>query len=869
MSGYSSTSIDIAEVRRSADLVAVARSLGVDLRQDGAEFVGCCPLHSEKTPSFTIFQGRTDGVWRWKCFGCDEGGDVIDLVEKVQGIGTGEAIRFLAGDRPAGPNVRREALPPPADPYAGIEILPPPAELVAGRRVDLYNPKRSKNGAITPAAAYPYKSADGSVFGYVLRHDLPDGGKETPMVCWVRLPDGRECWARMPFPRPRALYGLDRLGLKGQVLVVEGEKCADALWLLRGRPVVSWAGGTHGATHADWSALAGRDVIVWPDADRPGYETAARVADLLAGIAQRVRFLDPMKRARTGEGEALADGEPYTLAHWLSGFWPAAGFDVADAVDDDWSKAEVVSLMGDCVTGDLPDWQDGPSGPQGDGGEGENEADDTSPDEVWHRDQEEARDAPSGGILSLPGASRVSAMPKVHEIEHGSEVFVAQAFARSLKALFHDRVVHAENGFWIFDETAWARLPDRALRLGVHQFDAALVNGKTPLKLTKRSVDGILAEVGTILSVPGFFDDPTVACNVESATISITRDGAVVTKTHDPDDRFRFTLPTRFELDTPMNPPEGSMLNRLLQGSFRDDADASAKIDLVGEILGAAAFGLATRLKQPKAFVFLGESASNGKSTIASLLSSLLPEGAVSSIAPAHFEDERRVVGLVGRAANVADEISAAAISGETFKAAITGDTVSGRDLYRSAITFKPRALHAFTTNVLPKFSGYLDRGLQRRLMVLRFERTIPASEVIPDIAEQIATNELDLLLGFAIAGARRLIMRGEYTVPASSVEALKSWILLDPVAAWFEERVQLSPTEPAGGWMRASDLFKDFRTWAIDNGHSERFLPPVTSFGARLKAMPGVDTKHTRRGSIVMGIVLTEGGQARPNLDW
>jgi len=158
---------------------------------------------------------------------------------------------------------------------------------------------------------------------------------------------------------------------------------------------------------------------------------------------------------------------------------------------------------------------------------------------------------------------------------------------------------------------------------------------------------------------------------------------------------------------------------------------------------------------------------------------------------------------------------------------------------------------------------------LQRRLMVLRFERTIPADEVIPDIAEQIAHDELDLLMGFAIAGARRLIVRGEYTVPPSSVEALRSWILLDPVAGWFEQRVQASPSEPMGGWQRASDLYKDFRAWALDNGHSERFLPPVTSFGARLKAMPGVDTKHTKRGTVVMGIALVDEPQARSNFDW
>lgn len=281
---------DIDNIRRSVSLADTARTFGVDLEPDGREWVGCCPFHEERTPSFTIFTGK-DGVERFQCFGCDAKGDVIDFTEKIKGVSTAEAIKILGG----GTNTRPNVAPVQADargPYDDIEILPPTTELAVGRKIVLYNPKKELNGNMTPSAVYPYRRGDGSVFGYVLRRALPDGGKETPMVCWVRLPDGRECWARMPFPKPRMLYGLDRLRDDRQVVVVEGEKCADALWELRGKAVVSWAGGTHGVIHADWSPLGGRDVLIWPDADRPGYETAAHIGRLLAGIAERVRFID-------------------------------------------------------------------------------------------------------------------------------------------------------------------------------------------------------------------------------------------------------------------------------------------------------------------------------------------------------------------------------------------------------------------------------------------------------------------------------------------------------------------------------------------------------------------------------------------------
>jgi phage/plasmid-associated DNA primase len=178
--------------------------------------------------------------------------------------------------------------------------------------------------------------------------------------------------------------------------------------------------------------------------------------------------------------------------------------------------------------------------------------------------------------------------------------------------------------------------------------------------------------------------------------------------------------------------------------------------------------------------VFLGETARNGKSTLASTFSSLLPPGSVSSIPPAAFGDERRIINLAGKAANVADELSASAIAGEAFKAAVTGNPLEGRDLYRSAVTFTPMALHCFTTNTLPRFNGGLDRGLQRRLVVVRFNRSIPEDEIIPDIAERIRRDELHLLLQFAVAGAQRLIRNKAYTIPASSKEGLVAGVEID-----------------------------------------------------------------------------------------
>lgn len=288
---------DVERLRRDVSLSDIAAGFGLKLERDGGEFVACCPFHSEETGSFTIFTGN-DHVERYMCFGCGAKGDVLDFVQGVKGVDLKEAIKILGGGSSDRPNVapRRVEV---RDVYAGIIPVTPPSDTIeVGKRVRLYNPKRAGTerewGSFSPSMVFPYRLADGSLFGYVLRHDLPGGDKETPMVMWARLPDGKECWCRFPFPKPRPLYGLERLGDARLVIVVEGEKCRDALRKATGRVVVSWAGGTQGVKHADWSPLAGRNVVIWPDADEPGLNTADEIAAIVHGLKATPRVLDVM-----------------------------------------------------------------------------------------------------------------------------------------------------------------------------------------------------------------------------------------------------------------------------------------------------------------------------------------------------------------------------------------------------------------------------------------------------------------------------------------------------------------------------------------------------------------------------------------------
>ncbi|HET7455042.1 MAG TPA: DNA primase [Solirubrobacterales bacterium] len=98
----------LERVKAAADIVEVV-SAHTDLRRQGARYVGLCPFHEERTPSFSV--EPTEKLYH--CFGCGVGGDVIKFVEEKDGLGFAEAVEMLA-DR-YGVELEREQEDPRAE----------------------------------------------------------------------------------------------------------------------------------------------------------------------------------------------------------------------------------------------------------------------------------------------------------------------------------------------------------------------------------------------------------------------------------------------------------------------------------------------------------------------------------------------------------------------------------------------------------------------------------------------------------------------------------------------------------------------------------------------------------------------------------
>ena len=81
----------LSEIRERNDIVDIV-SMYTDLTKSGNRYLGLCPFHREKTPSF--FVNREEQLFY--CFGCHEGGNIITFVEKINHLDFVEAVKFLA-----------------------------------------------------------------------------------------------------------------------------------------------------------------------------------------------------------------------------------------------------------------------------------------------------------------------------------------------------------------------------------------------------------------------------------------------------------------------------------------------------------------------------------------------------------------------------------------------------------------------------------------------------------------------------------------------------------------------------------------------------------------------------------------------------
>jgi DNA primase len=83
---------DIDQVKRETDLLALARSRGIELKPHGKDFIGRCPFHQDgEHPNFIV----TPGKGLFHCMACGKAGNVIQFVQHHDGVSFRHAYELL------------------------------------------------------------------------------------------------------------------------------------------------------------------------------------------------------------------------------------------------------------------------------------------------------------------------------------------------------------------------------------------------------------------------------------------------------------------------------------------------------------------------------------------------------------------------------------------------------------------------------------------------------------------------------------------------------------------------------------------------------------------------------------------------------
>lgn len=249
-----------------------------------------CPAHEDAHPSLTIRDGDNGAVLATCHAGCS-----IEQIADALGL----AVRDLFPPKPRAAerrSKRRSSGKPTRRPSQSSFETPDAALAVLAAKLG------------EPAARWTYQDAQGEAIAVVARWDTPDGKQIRPVS---RNGDG---WKIGAPGEPRPLYGLPKLADAECVYIVEGEKCADALADV-GVTGTTSMGGANAPAKTDWTPLAGRDVVILPDADHAGRGYAE-------AVAAELTKLDPPATVRIVELPDLPDGGGADVADWIGADGP-------------------------------------------------------------------------------------------------------------------------------------------------------------------------------------------------------------------------------------------------------------------------------------------------------------------------------------------------------------------------------------------------------------------------------------------------------------------------------------------------------------------------------------------------------------------
>ncbi len=277
-----------------SDLLSELKTAGATIKADGREII--CPFHEDKSPSGSVYE--KDGIFRFKCHAASCGfcGDVFDVVAKATGKSVDDVLKEH-GDKQPPRKAQAQAQtkePEPTKVYADM------ATIKAMLKPESIEAEYTYTNPSTHAADL-----------VVIRYRDTNGKKRFWQVSPVQ---GGWILKRPPGRLP--LYNRIQVAEAKTVVVVEGEKCVHALRRC-GHGGTTSPMGAGKASYADWTPLAGKTVILWPDNDEGGRKHMQEVASILERL-DPITMAMPVRNPWDDAKMIMDEGKHAAEAHGCS-----------------------------------------------------------------------------------------------------------------------------------------------------------------------------------------------------------------------------------------------------------------------------------------------------------------------------------------------------------------------------------------------------------------------------------------------------------------------------------------------------------------------------------------------------------------------
>ena len=652
-----------------------------------------------------------------------------------------------------------------------------------------------------PNSRWAYRDAMGALLGYISRFDLGQGKKEVlPQVFTAKG------WRWLSFDKPRWLYGLDELALRPEddVLIVEGEKCADAARkLLPGYVSITWPGGGKAAALADWSPIYGRNVLIWPDRDRHQYPTDHPEA------GGDIPYNDqPGTLTAEGIAKILEDHCPKILVLDVSEF-TKDGHDVADCLSEGWTPEQTLS------------WCKAHVSPRGKGF--------VSPIQSLYVPK---RRKP------IPTTNRYNI--SIKDFISTVEWFVANSFSGIKGPLRHF------SGTWYrWNGAYYVPVSTDLLRHEAYLFldkcayrDASGVNFdfKPDRDFVSKLLDALAAHchLADTFKAPcwisGTGPNPKDCVVLQNGILELS------TRKLWPHSTEMWTLNCMPYSYDPSLPPPKEWLS-FLDSQWAPDPESTACLQ---EICG---YLLTSDTSFQKIFMLIGPKRA-GKGTIARVLKELL--GVVNTIEPTldNLRNEFGLEQLIGKMLAVFSDVR---LEGQTANIVEHLLSISGEDSKsvnrKNRIHWNGKLNTRFflMSNLLPRFSDS-SGALASRFVILHMRRSHYGKEDTK-LTEKLLP-ELSGIFNWALDGLDRLRKRGFFVSPKSSMDKIKEFEELSaPIGAFLRDRCEMGDNLK----IECTELFSMWNTWCREQGRDG--IGTLQTFSRDLKAQDANVMTKTLRG--------------------